>query len=108
MAKRKSDSNTQMFGFLLVALLIILTVYGQLVAQLGLAVVLMVGSIWGLARSKQTWVAYVAHWKKLPKSKKNFWNEPQPLYYYFNVIFLLPMLFVLGMALLILAYAQAL
>ena len=108
MALRKSLHTGNLisdFGILIVFIwLMMLTYMGNLFGQLGLGVSLVVAGIWTLARSKSIWEEYRKAWKKLPKAKKNVWNEPKESYYYLNMIIIMPMLIVNGLLLILLAY----
>lgn len=85
--------------------LLFLTYVGNLFGQLGLGVLLIVAGIWSLARSKDVWNVYVARWKKLPKrQRENSWTRPRRRYFYFNVLFLVPLSIGLGLALIVSAY----
>lgn len=102
-------STTDVFGKLAILTIVLwqlaLTSMGNLFGQLGLGVVLLVAGIWTLARSKDVWNSYVANWKKLPKSKRNNeWIRPRRRYYYLNVLIIVPLSIVLGIALIATAY----
>ena len=101
--KRKDDWG-RLVGLVIFLWFLILTYLGTLFGQLGLGLLLFVGGIWTLARSKDVWETYRADWKKLPKSQKTQWNEPKELYYYINMLVLIPLSIALGLALIILSY----
>lgn len=103
--KTKSSTNLTRLVWLIIFLwFALLTAQGNKFGQLGLGVLLLVGGILGLASSKQVWEKYKKDWKKLPAKKKSVWNEPKPSYYYFNILFLLPLAIVLGLCLILASY----
>jgi len=96
------------FGLAIVFVwLMLLTYMGNLFGQLGLGVSLVVVGIWTLAQSRSIWDEYSKAWRKLPKSKRNRWNEPKTSYYYFNLVAITPLMIVLGLVLILLAYTRA-
>ncbi len=106
MARRTYGTNdiTGLVAMVIIIWLATLTGIGNLFGQLGLGVILVVGGVWALARSKSVWNDYVKDWKKLPAAKKNQWNEPKAMYYYFNVVVIIPLAIVLGLSLIFLGY----
>lgn len=104
-SKNTSNMNlTRLMMFIIFVWFLILTFLGNLFGQLGLGLTLLVGGIWALARSKETWQKYQADWKKLPVKQRNVWNTPKKSYFYFNVLFLIPFAIALGMLLIFMAY----
>lgn len=101
---KRKDSWGRVVGLVIFLWFLVLTSIGNLFGQLGLGMSLFVGGIWTLARSKDVWQDYQANWKKLPKSQKSLWNEPREVYYYLNLLILIPLAIVLGLALIFLSY----
>ncbi len=101
---KRTDDIGRLTALVIFIWFLLLTFMGNLFGQLGLGVLLLVGGIWTLARSKSVWAQYKADWKKLPKSQKTVWNEPKDVYYYFNVMVLVPLAIALGLALVITPY----
>ncbi|MDQ5944445.1 MAG: hypothetical protein QG658_513 [Patescibacteria group bacterium] len=101
--KRKDDWG-RLVGLVIFLWFLILTSMGNLFGQLGLGMLLFVGGIWTLARSKNVWEEYRADWKKLPKSQRTQWNEPKEVYYYINLLVLIPLSIALGLALIFLSF----
>lgn len=101
---KRKDSWGRMVGLVIFLWFLVLTYMGSLFGQLGLGMVLFVGGIWSLARSKDVWQNYKADWKKLPKAQKNSWNEPKEIYYYVNLLIFIPLAIALGLALIFLSY----
>ncbi len=101
---KRSDDMGRMAMLIIFLWFVLLTLLGNKFGQLGLGVILLVGGIWTLARSKQVWTDYKAAWKKLPKSQRSQWNEPKDIYYYINVVVLIPLAIVLGLALIFISY----
>lgn len=102
--RNKIDSAMQLTWLVILAWFGLLTFQGNGFGQLGLGVLLLVGGIWSLAKSREVWNSYTSAWKKLPKSKRNAWNEPKEIYYLINVLLLIPLAIVLGLCLILLAY----
>lgn len=101
---KRSDDLGRLIGLVIFLWFLILTYMGNLFGQLGLGMLLFVGGIWTLARSRTTWDNYRADWKRLPKSQKTQWNEPKEIYYYINLLVLIPLAIVLGLVLIFLSY----
>jgi hypothetical protein len=101
---KRSDDWGRLIGLVIFLWFFALTYLGNLFGQLGLGMLLSVGGIWTLARSKEVWNSYKADWNKLPKSQKTTWNEPKDVYYYINLLVLIPMAIALGLALIFLSY----
>ena len=109
MARFNSKNPNHLTGLMLIIIFvwfILLTILGNIFGQLGLGVMLLVGGVWTLARSKQIWVNYQAAWKKLPARARKSWNQPRAIYYYINIFILIPLSIVLGIALIVLAYIR--
>ncbi len=83
--------------------LLILTYFGNLFGQLGLGAGMIVTGIWTIVQSRSIWDTYVRSWKRRPKSQRSVWNKPLKIYYYFNLIFVLPLMIALGISLIYLA-----
>lgn len=96
---KRSDDMGRLAMLVVFIWFVLLTLIGNQFGQLGLGVLLTVGGIWTLARSKQVWAEYKAAWNKLPKKQKTQWNQPKKIYYYINVIFLIPLSIAMGVAL---------
>lgn len=101
---KRTDDIGRLTGLVIFIWFILLTMMGNLFGQLGLGLLLLIGGIWTLARSGQVWKQYKADWKKLPKSQKSKWNEPKDVYYYFNMVVLVPLAIALGLALIFVSY----
>jgi hypothetical protein len=101
---KRSDDWGRLVGLVIFLWFLALTYLGNLFGQLGLGMLLCVGGIWALARNKDVWTTYKADWKKLPKAQKTIWNEPRDLYYYINLLFLIPLAIAIGLALIFLSY----
>lgn len=109
MARFNSKNPNHLTALMLVIIFVwfmLLTILGNVFGQMGLGVMLLVGGIWTLVRSKQIWANYKAAWKKLPQRQRKSWNQPRIIYYYFNVLVLIPLAIALGLTLLIIAYVS--
>jgi len=108
MTLRKALHTGTMMGDLVVITvllgLLLATYFGSVLAQVGLGVSLAGIGVWTLVKSKSIWASYKKSWKRRPKSQKSIWNEPKDVYYYFNMVFIIPMLIGLGVGLILLAY----
>ena len=104
--RNRKDLTAQLAWLVIVVWFAMLTLQKNTFGQLGLGILLLVGGIWGLARSRETWNSYLAEYKKLPKAKRSVWNAPRRRYYYLNVIILLPAAIALGICLIVLAYTS--
>ncbi|MFO0955146.1 MAG: hypothetical protein U0526_01250 [Candidatus Saccharibacteria bacterium] len=101
---QRTDDWGRLAALVIFVWFLLLTFMGNMFGQLGLGVLLIVGGIWTLARSKAIWTQYRADWKKLPKSQKTIWNEPKEVYYYFNMVVLVPLAIAMGLALVVTPY----
>ncbi len=106
MARLRSnkDMTFQLSWLVIVVWFTLLLLQKNTFGQLGLGIVLLVGGIWGLARSQEIWNNYIKAYKKLPATKRNIWNAPRRRYYYLNVILILPAAIALGLVLIVLSY----
>lgn len=91
-------------GILIVFIwLLLLTYYGNLFGQLGLGMSLIVTGIWTVAQSRTIWDTYLKSWKRRPKTQRSVWNKPLKVYYYINLVVVLPLMIALGISLIYLA-----
>lgn len=102
--RSRKDMTFQFAWLVIVMWFSFLLFQGNTFGQLGLGVVLLVGGIWSLARSKEIWNSYLKAYKKLPAAKRNKWNAPRRRYYYLNMVVILPASIALGLVLIVLAY----
>jgi len=71
-------------------------------AAAGLLMALLGG--WLVAWAPAIWREYQVSYKKLPKAQRTMWNEPSKIYFQVNRYVIAPMLTVLGLLLIWLAF----
>jgi hypothetical protein len=100
---RKNSLTSLGLLFVFIALAIMsLTGISYAIFALGLLVIYV--SSWVLMYSPRVWRDYKVSYNKLPKKKRNIFNEPKQIYYVINRYIFMPFGFALGSLLIYLSW----
>ncbi len=100
---RKNSLTSLGLLFIFIALAI-MSFSGRSYAILALGLLVIYASSWVLVFSPRIWRDYKASYKKLPKKKRNIFNEPKQIYYVINRYIFMPFGFALGSLLIYLSW----
>ena len=100
---RKNSLASLGLLFVFIALAI-MSLAGRSYAILALGLLVVYVSSWVLVFSPRVWSDYKASYKKLPKKKRNIFNEPKQIYYVINRYIFMPFGFALGSLLIYLSW----
>ena len=100
---RKNSLTSLGLLFVFIALAI-MSLTGRSYAILSLGLLLVYVSSWVLVYSPRVWRDYNANYNKLPKKKRNIFNEPKQIYYVINRYIFMPFGFALGSLLIYLSW----
>jgi len=84
--------------------LFIMAIAGIAYSTLVLGIIITFVSAWTLLNSPRIWRDYQASYKKLPKKKRNIFNQPKQAYYLINRYLLMPYGIALGSLLIYLSW----
>ena len=100
---RKNSLTSLGLLFIFIALAI-MSLAGRPYAILSLGLLLVYVSSWALVYSPGVWRDYKVSYNKLPKKKRNIFNEPRQIYYVINRYIFMPFGFALGSLLIYLSW----
>ena len=100
---RKNSLTSLGLLFIFIALTI-MSLSGSSYAIFALGVLVVYVSSWVLVFSPRVWRDYKVSYNKLPKKKRNIFNEPKQIYYVINRYIFMPFGFALGSLLIYLSW----